>query len=412
MIRKICAVDIGSSITKAIIANIHNSDIEIIGIGTTETNGVRNAELINLESVSRSIQSAIRDAEKMCAVQVESVYANISGVNIKGENSTGIYVVSHEDRVITSEDVERVVENATNIVLPPEYQIIHVLSREYIVDKKNRVSDPIGMTGFRLEANVHIISAPKVQIQNIYKVFYKIGLEVNDVILNSIASSEAVLKKEEKNSGCVLIDFGYGVTDVIVYMDGGVFHSFSIPLGSFHLTSDLEYAFRIPFEIAEFVKKRDGVATIEEVDPTVKIEIPSTIENPRRLVHLKDIALILEARIEEIFEIILKIIKKKIDINLLTAGIILTGGGSILMGIDRVAQRIFRLPTRIGKPKGLKGLSAEVSGLEFSTSVGIVKFIAKQLFADSLQEYKEEKLPIQKDKKLLKKLRSWIVDNI
>ncbi|GIX41013.1 MAG: cell division protein FtsA [Leptospiraceae bacterium] len=413
MIRKICAVDIGTSITKVIIANIYNSEIEIIGIGTAETHGIRSAEIINMESVSRSIQNAIREAEKMCAVQVNSVYVNISGINIKGENSTGIYVVSNEDRIITSEDVERVVENATNINIPSEYQIIHVLSREYIVDKKNRVPDPIGMTGFRLEANVHIVTAPKLQIKNIYKVFYKMGLEVNDVILNSIASSEAVLKEEEKNLGCIMIDFGYAMTDVIIYVDGGVFHTLSIPLGSFHLTSDLEYAFKIPFEIAEFVKKRDGIATIEDVDPTVKIEIPSTIENPRRLVHLKDIALVLEARLEEIFEIVLKIIKKKIDPGLLSSGIILTGGGSLLQGIERVAERIFSLPVRLGKPRDLKGLSSEINSPEFSTAVGIIKFVAKQ-FITEFDEYREKeyKPPIQRDKKLLNKIKNWIAENI
>lgn len=413
MIHKICAVDIGSAIIKVIIANISNSEIEIIGIGTVETQGVRNAEIINIESAANSIYNAIREAEKMCGIQVSSVYVNISGFNIKGENSRGIYVVANDDRIINPEDVERVVENATNIAIPNDYQIIHVLSREYIVDKKTRVLDPIGMNGFRLEAEVHIVSAPKLHIKNIYKVFYKLGLEVKDVILNSIASSEAILRQEEKNSGCIVIDFGYGMTDVIVYMDGGVFHTFAIPLGSYHLTSDLEFAFKIPFGVAEFVKKRDGIGTTEDVDPTIKVELPSTIENPPRIVHLKDIAMVLEARLEEIFEIILKIIKKKIDVNLLSGGVILTGGGSLLQGIERVVNKIFQLPVRIGKPIGINGLSSEISSPEFSTSVGIIKFIAKQFMIDLNETMdKTGKTPIQKDKKLLKKIKNWLVENI
>ncbi len=407
----VCAVDLGSSSIKVIIARFIGMDIEILGIGRSESRGIKNAEILNMEHVCTSIKEAISEAEKMCGITIQDVYTNISGVNVKGENSMGIYVISNEDRIITKQDVSKAVENATNINLQSDYEIIHVLSREYIVDKKKRVTDPIGMPGFRLESIVHIVSAPKIQINNIYKVFSKLGLKVNDIILNSIASSESVLNEDEKNAGCILIDFGFGTTDVIVYVDGGVFHTFSLPLGSVHLTSDLEYAFKIPFQIAEFVKRRDGIATRDDVDPTEKVEIPSTIDNPKKFVHLIDLALVLESRVEEIFEIIFKILKKRIDISVLRGGVILTGGGSLLQGTEIVAEKIFHLPARIGNPHRLKGLSSEISSPEYATAVGILEFIFKQNLLKNETNEGIKKLS-SKDKKIIHKLKSWISENI
>lgn len=407
----ICAVDLGSSSIKVVIARLAGEEIEILGVGRSESRGIKNGEILNMDHLSNSVKEAIFEAEKICGITIQTVFTNISGVNVKGENSMGIYVISNEDRIITKHDVNKAVENATNINIQSDYEIIHVLSREYIVDKKKRVTDPIGMPGFRLESIVHIVSAPKIQINNIYKVFNKIGLKVNDIILSSIASSESVLSDEEKNSGCILIDFGFGTTDVIVFVDGGVYHTFSLPLGSVHLTSDLEYAFKIPFQIAEFVKRRDGIATRDDVDPTEKVEIPSTIDNPKKFVHLKDLALVLESRVEEIFEIILKILSKRIDISVLRGGIILTGGGSLLQGTDTVAEKIFHLPARTGRPHRLKGLASEISSPEFATVVGIIEFIFRQNLMKQEQVDDIKKIS-SKDKKIINKLRSWISENI
>lgn len=264
------------------------------------------------------------------------------------------------------------------------------------------------MTGFRLEADVHIVIAPTVYINTIYKIFRKIGIEVEHIILNSIASLEATVKENEKNSGCVLIDFGFGIVDVCVFVRGGIYHTFSLALGSSYLTSDLEFAFKIPFEIAEFVKRRDGVATVAEVDPTHRIELPAIIGSSRKLVYLKDLAEILEARLEEIFFIINKFIRIKIDKNMLSGGIILTGGGSLLSGITRVAEKIFGLHTRIGKPFGIEGLFSEVQSPEFSTSVGMIKFFAKQIEEEYSVTKKLNHGSSKIEKKFFKKIKNWM----
>ncbi len=404
----ITSIDLGSFTIKVLIAQVYLSKIEIIGIGTSESKGIKEGEILNIEQLTKSLLSAIKEAENMSGIKITSCVVNISSKHIKGENSKGISTITNEDRVITQNDVNRAVENAKDIYLPSEYQLLHVLSREYTVDKKSNVMDPIGMTGFRLEADVHIVIVPKVFVNTIYKIFSRIGIDVEHIILNSIASSEAAVKESEKNSGCILIDFGFGITDVCVFVDGGIYHTFSLALGSSYLTSDIEYAYKIPFEIAEFVKRRDGVATVAEVDPTQRIWLPAMIGSNRKLIYLKDLAEILEARLEEIFSIIDKFIKIKIDKNLLSGGVILTGGGSLLLGITKVAEKIFGLHSRIGKPFGIEGLFSEVQSPEFSTSVGMLKFFVKQISEDlnSTESFKNESTKIEK--KLLKKIKSWM----
>ncbi|MFN3603144.1 MAG: cell division protein FtsA [Leptonema sp. (in: bacteria)] len=404
----ISSIDLGSFSIKVLIGQIINSKIEIIGIGSSESRGVKEGEILNIEQLSKSLSYAIREAENMSGIKISSAIVNLSNKYVRGENSKGICVITNEERMITQNDVNRAVENAKDIHIPSEYQLLHVLSREYIVDKKTNVSDPIGMTGFRLEADVHVVMAPKVQINTIFKIFQKMEIEIEHIILNSIASSEAILKESERNSGCIVIDFGFGVSDVCIYIDGGIYHTFSLPLGASYLTSDLEYAFKIPFEIAEFIKRRDGVASVEDVDPTQRIELPHIMGSSKKIIYLKDLVNVLESRIEEIFGIIYKIIRKKVDKNLLSGGVILTGGGSLLTGIAKVVEKIFGLPSRIGKPIGIEGLFNEVHSPEFSTSVGMIKFFSKQIRDDFKEIENYERYPIKKEKKILNKLKNWI----
>lgn len=404
----ISAIDLGSFSIKVLIAKLYDSKIEIIGIGSSESKGIKEGEILNIEQLTKSISAAIREAESMSGIKINSAVINISGKSIKGENSKGICVITNEERIITKDDVNRAVENAKDIYIPSDYQLLHVLSREYIVDKKTNVIDPIGMTGFRLEADVHIVTATKVQVNNIYKIFQKLGIEVEHIILNSIASSEAVLKETEKNSGCILIDFGFGLSDVCVFIDGGIYHTFSLPLGASYLSSDLEYAFKIPFEIAEFIKKRDGVAYMDDVDPTQRIEIPSVIGSSKKMIYLKDLSNVIEARLNEIFYFINKIIRKKIDKNLLTGGVILTGGGSLLYGIQKVAEKVFGLNSRVGKPIGVEGLFSEVNSPEFATSVGMIKFFSKQINIDETEKENLDDILHKREKNIFEKFKNWI----
>lgn len=404
----ISAIDLGSFSIKVLIAKLYDSKIEIIGIGSSESKGIKEGEILNIEQLTKSLTTAIREAENMSGIKINSAVVNISGKSIKGENSKGISVITNEERIITQNDVNRAVENAKDINIPSEYQLLHVLSREYIVDKKTNVVDPIGMTGFRLEADVHIVTATKAQVNNIYKIFQKLGIEIEHIILNSIASAEAVLKETEKNSGCILIDFGFGLSDVCVFIDGGIYHTFSLPLGASYLTSDLEYAFKIPFEIAEFIKRRDGVVFIDDVDPTQRIEIPSVIGSSKKMIYLKDLAKVLDARLNEIFYLINKIIRKKIDKNLLTSGVILTGGGSLLYGIQKVAEKVFELNSRVGKPIGVEGLFSEVNSPEFSTSVGMLKFFSKQINIGEMEKENHDDILYKKERNFFEKFKSWI----
>ncbi len=404
----IASVDLGSSLVKVVIGQIYENKIEIIGYGTSISSGISDGEIINIEQVVKAIDAALIEAENIAGVQVSLAIVNISGKNVKSLNSRGTIAISNDDRIITNSDINRVIDNARTIPIDSDYQVLHVLSRDYLVDSKTRVTDPLGMNAFRLEANVHIVITPKIMVSNIFKVINRISLDLEHIIANYLASSESVLKETEKSSGCILIDFGYGVSDVAVFIDGGLYLSFTLPLGSRYLTSDLEYAFGLSKDIAEFVKKTDGLAVLEDIDPLQKIELPSSYGGRKKYVYIKEIVEVLEPRLEEIFGIIYKYIRKKVDIHQISAGVILTGGGSLLNGITRLVERIFNMNVRLGKPLNFYGFGNEISGPEYAVATGMLRFFSKQILGDFKETIEEKK----ENKGLIEKIKEWITDNM
>ncbi|MCS7205287.1 MAG: cell division protein FtsA [Leptospiraceae bacterium] len=398
-----CAVDIGSFSTKCVIAAINTyKKIEVLGFSNVLSEGIKNAEIINIEKAIASVKASISEATKMSGItKIHRVVVNISSSKIRSESSIGICSISNEDRIITDEDVDRAIQNAKEIQIPSEYSILHILSREYLIDRKMRVPNPLGMVGSRLEADVLIIISPINLIKNIYKIFQHLDLEIDHLVLNAIASSEAVIKESERNSNFIVIDIGHETTDVAVINHGSYMYTFSIPLGGYHFTSDLGSAFKLPTFISEILKKRDGIAFNDDIDPTKKVEIPSSPGGTKRFVYLKDIAMVLEARAEELFEIIYKIIHKKLDKDKQNFSfVVLTGGGSLLVGLDKIAEKIFGIPSKIGKPVEIEDVFNEVASPEFSTAMGLIKFMSKHIMFERLDKAHDSNKTPKKDTKI------------
>ncbi len=368
----IVGLDIGTTKICAVVGEVHGDKVDIIGVGTHPSIGLRRGVVVNIESTVNSIRSAVDEAGMMAGCEISSVYVGIAGSHIKGFNSHGLIAIKHQE--IRQDDIDRVVDAARAVPIPPDQEVLHVLPQEFIVDDQTGIQDPIGMTGVRLEADVHIVTGGATSVHNIVKCCNRAGLEVSDVVLEPIASAEAVLTLEELELGVALIDIGGGTSDLAIFSDGCIRHTFVLGLGGHNLTNDLSIGLRTPLNEAQRLKEEYGCALASMIDKDQTIEVPSVGGRRTRKLSRKVMGEILEPRVEEMMTMINQ---EMIDSNfkeLVNAGIVLTGGSSLLEDMLDITEQIFDLPVRIGYPQHVGGVVDLVNSPQCATGVGLVIF--------------------------------------
>ncbi|MCG6147570.1 cell division protein FtsA [Leptospira levettii] len=404
----ITALDLGSSLIKVVIGRLlGDHEIEIIGTGVYPSTGIKNGSIVNIETTTKSIIEAFGDAELMAGQEITSVVVNVSGKSVHGFNEKGIIAVTNRERIVSEMDIMRVVEAAQAVHVPNDQQVIHVLTKEFKVDDQVNIKDPIGMTGVRLEAEVHIVSCGNTALNNIDRCVEQAGLLQMDKVLSSLASSEAILTAGEKDLGTAVVDIGAGICDIIIYVDGGIAFSSVVPFGGFHITSDISIGLKTTVETAEIIKKRYGHTRIDMVDPTEKFEIPSISGRPSRSVFRQELVEILEPRVREILEMIDHELVRSGYKSSLAGGVILTGGTSLLQGIESTAEEVFRLSVGRAKPAGMSGLVERIASPEYATAVGLIKYSSK------IQNLEQKNMhSVSEGEGWMKKVRRWMENNL
>ena len=368
-------LDIGTTKICAIVGELGPNGIDIIGIGTHPSKGLRKGVVVNIETTVSSIQRALDDAEAMAGVEIADVFTGIAGGHIKSFASRG--VVALKDREVREADIARVIEQAKTVNIPVDREVIHVLPQEFIVDDQPGIREPLGMTGARLEAKVHIVTGAVASAQNIVRCANRAGLNVSDIVLQPLASSEAVLTEDEKELGVCLVDIGGGTTDIAVFENGSIVHSAVIALGGNNLTNDVAVGLRTPMEQAELIKQRHGAALTSLVRPEESIEVPSVGGRPPRTMRRQLLSEILEPRVEEIFQLVQHELERHNFAEVCTSGIVITGGTTLLPGMTELAEEVLGVPVRRGVPRGIGGLVDVVKSPIYATGVGLVLYGAK-----------------------------------
>jgi cell division protein FtsA len=369
----IVGLDIGTTKICGIIGEVDEDRIEIIGVGTSPSYGLRKGVVVNIDSTIKSVENAISEAELMAGVEVGSVYAGIAGGHIKGMNSHGVIAISR-GREVTAADVERVIDAAKAVSIPLDREIIHVLPQQFIIDGQDGIKDPIGMSGTRLEVEIHIVTGAVTSAQNIVKCINRSGFEVDDIVLEPLAASYAVLTEDERDLGVVVVDIGGGTTDIAIFIDGSIWHTSVLSIGGDNVTKDISVGLRTPIVDAEKIKIDHGCASPSLVKDDEMIEIPSVGERKSRTLPRQVLSEIIEPRMEEIFSLINQEIRMTGYENLIASGVVLTGGTAMLEGSAELAEKIFDLPVRIGVPKDVSGLTDVINSPLYATAVGLVLY--------------------------------------
>jgi cell division protein FtsA len=370
-------LDIGTTKICAIVGNLTEEGIDIVGIGTSPSRGLRKGVVINIESTVASIRKAVEEAELMAGCEIKSVYAGIAGGHIKGFNSQGVIAI--KNREVCADDVKRVIDAAKAIAIPMDREVIHILPQEFIIDDQDGIREPLGMSGVRLEAKVHIVTGAVASAQNIIKSCNRAGLDVADIVLEQLASSEAVLSADEKELGVALIDVGGGTTDIAIFVDGAIKHTSVLSLGGNHLTNDIAVGLRTPMAEAEKIKQKYGCCLASLVGKDEIIEVPSVGGRKPRVLSRQLLAEILEPRVEEIFTLVNREIVKSGFEDMIASGVVLTGGSTILEGMPELAEQVFNLPVRRGLPQRIGGLVDVVNSPAYATGVGLVVYGSKNV---------------------------------
>jgi len=370
----IVGLDIGTSKILAVVAEVkENEEIEILGVGQHPSRGLRKGVVANIDSTVQSIQLAIEDAELTAECRISSVYAGIAGAHINSMNSHGVAAIKNRDEV-SAEDVERVLDAAQAQAIPNDQRVLHILPQDFIIDGQEGIREPIGMSGVRLEAKVHIITGAVSAAQNIMKCITRCGLEVEDVVLEQIASSYAVLDEDEKELGVCMVDIGGGTTDIAVFTDGAIRHTAVLPIAGDQITNDIAVALRTPTQAAEELKKKYGSALVHLAPEGEMIDTPSVGERAPRKLARTTLADVIEPRVEELFLLVQAELRRSGYEELLGTGIVLTGGSAKLTGMVDLAEEIFHMPVRLGVPQYVGALSDVVRNPSFSTGVGLILF--------------------------------------
>lgn len=369
----VAGLDIGTTKIAAVIGEIgEEGEIKIVGLGTAPAEGLKRGVVVNLEQTVNSIIKAVQDAELMAGVKVESIYAGIAGDHIRSINSRGVIAVTRPDREISQAEIDRAIEAAKTVAIPMDREIIHVLPQEFTVDDQSGIKDPKGMGGTRLEVEVHIVTGSVTSAQNIHRSIKRAGYELQDLVLEPLACSQALLTPEDIELGVALIDIGGGTTNVAIFYDGCIRHTAVISLGGRNVTNDLAIGLRTPVEQAEELKKSYGCALASLTDSEEMIKVPGVGSREPREVSRSILAAIIEPRMEEIFSLALREIKKTNFADILATGIILSGGGSLLEGVEDLAEQVFDMPVKKGEVRGVSGLLDIAANPVNTTGIGLV----------------------------------------
>ena len=367
----IVGLDIGTTKVIALVGEVSpEGEIELIGVGSHASRGLKRGVVVNIESTVKSIQSALEEAELMAGCQIHSAFTGIAGNHVHSLNSHGIVAI--RDLEVTEQDVERVIDAAKAVAVSADQQIIHVLPQEFIIDNQGGIKEPVGMSGVRLEAKVHMITGSVSAAQNITKSVERCGIEVADVILEQLASSHAVLNEDEKELGICLVDIGGGTTDIAVFHDGAIQHTAVIPIAGDQVTNDVAVALRTPTQAAEALKIEHGRLHTRMVAPNEMIDVTGVNNRPGDSIPTRMLTEVIEARYEELFHLVLAELKRSGFADMVAAGMVLTGGASLLPGVTQLAESIFRMPVRVGLPQGIIGSDEIMSNPKYATGVGLL----------------------------------------
>jgi cell division protein FtsA len=401
----VVGLDIGTSKIAAIVGEIRpDGALEIIGMGSCPSRGLKKGVVVNIETTVAAIQRALEEAELMADCKIRDVYTGIAGSHIKSFNSQGMVAI--KDKEVAQMDIDRVIETAKAVQIPNDQQILHILNQEFIIDGQEDVREPLGMSGVRLEVKVHIVTGAVSAAQNIIKCVRRCGLEVRDLILQPLASALAVVSEDEKDLGVALIDIGGGTTDLAVFTHGAIRHTAVIPIAGDQITNDIAMALRTPTKDAEDIKQRYGCALSQLADPQQMVDVPGVGERVARQLSRKTLAEVIEPRVEELYSLVQAELRRSGYEELLSSGIVITGGSSMMQGMVELGEEIFHMPVRVGQPAYSGALSEVVRHARYSTAVGLL--LAGQ------QQYRQRELAhmhIGSFQQLVERMKSWFAGN-
>ena len=376
--RIVVGIDAGSTKVTTLIAEVsRHNNVHIIGVGVAPSRGLRKGVVINIDETVESIATSVEKAERISGHKVSRAYVGIAGTHVTSLNNRGVVAVAHPDRTITAEDVARAIDAARVINVPSNREILHTIPRHFIVDGQEGVRNPVAMLGYRLDVETHIVTGAVTAIQNLTKCFHRVGIEVEQIVLQSLAASEAVLTDEEKEMGVALVDIGGGTTEIAIFVDGSVWHTGVLSVGGNHITNDIAVRLRTPFAEADEIKIKYAHALVSEIDPEEMVEVQTFGHGRVETVPRRDICEVAEARLEETLQLVRGEIRRSGYDGLLPAGVVLVGGTAQLQGIVDLATELLQLPARQGIPRGIHGLVDTVDGPAYATSVGLILWGAR-----------------------------------
>ena len=374
----IAGLDVGTTKICCVIAEWSPvGNLDIVGVGTSPSRGLRKGVVVNIDSTVESIKQAVSDAEEMAGMEISTVFAGVAGGHIRGLNSRGVIGVSGKHREVNQTDIDRALEAARTVNLPPDREVIHVLPQTFLVDDQDGVKEPLGMSGVRLEVEVHLVTGATTSVRNVVKSVNRAGLSVHDIVLEPLASSEAIVSTEEKELGVLLIDLGGGTTGAALFRDGAVWYTGVLPLGGDHISNDIAVGLRTPTSDAEDLKKRHGCALTALVREDETVDVPSVGGRKARQLSRHVLSEIIQPRVEEIFTLVARDLARAGLEDVAAAGVVLTGGTCIMQGVPELCEQIFDVPVRRGAPKGLSGLADVVQSPIYSTGVGLALYGAR-----------------------------------
>ncbi|HEY9017050.1 cell division protein FtsA [Thiomicrospira sp.] len=400
----IVGLDIGTSKIAAIVGKVKaDGGIEILGMGTHPSKGLKKGVVVNIDSTVESIQRAIDEAERMSGYQAQTVYVGIAGSHIKSFNSNGMVAVRNQE--VTEEDIQRVIDAARTQAIPGDQKVLHILPQEYIIDNQDGIREPVGMSGVRLEAKVHMVTGSVSSAQNITKCVQRCGLKVEDIILEQLASSEAVLSEDEKELGVCLVDIGGGTTDIAVFYQGAIRHSSVIAVAGDQVTNDIAVALRTPTPAAEEIKRKYACALPQLIAKDEEIEVPSVGDRPARCLSRRTLVEVVEPRYEELFQLVQAELRRSGFEEMIAAGVVLTGGSSLVEGAVELAEEVFNMPVRLGLPHGISGLTEEVNSPSYATTVGLLMYARDHLPVNA--DSNASGYNFNDEKALLTRMKNW-----
>ncbi len=405
----IVGLDIGTSKICAIVGvSTPDGELEIVGLGRHPSHGLRKGVVVNIESTVASIRRAVEEAELMSGCSISSVYAGIAGSHISGYNSRGVVAIKNQE--VDSSDIKRVMENGRALPIPTDQKILHIVPQEFAIDRQEGIREPLGMSGVRLEAKIHVITGAVSAIQNIIKCIRRYGLEVNDIVLEQLASSQAILSEDERELGVCMVDIGGGTTDIAVFTRNSLRHTAVLPLGGDQITNDIAFALRTPNWAAEEIKIKSGCALTDLVRGSEEIEVPSVGGRDPRKLGRQTLVEIIQPRVEEILRFVQEELRRSGFEEVVASGVVLSGGSSQMEGMVELAEEIFHVPVRIGIPEGIGGISDVVRDPAYATGVGLVKFGLTSSNSTN-QAFPVRERPRWSWRAIIQRVRAWFREN-